>query len=427
MYLRRATIENIRSFTQLEWDLREHVPAGWHVIIGDNGAGKTSFLRCLAMSICGSSQLSGLRENWRDWCNRESDTVSKSGVTAYLEPDEAWDKFGRRNELLPKQKNLKSAITFESSQKVFGGSSNTNTVWGKTGNKGFFSAGYGPFRRFTGGDREQEKLFLTHPALARHLSLFGEDVALTMAIDWIRDLRFEELDQIESSGSLLKSIRNFVNQPDFLPHGVELKEVSSKGVIFNSPEGKPIEITKLSDGYRTILSMTLELIRQLSNCFSDHSIFKEFPDGSSFVEAPGIVLIDEIDAHLHPTWQRKIGQWLTKHFPRIQFIVTTHSPLICQAAKNGTIFRLPAPGSDQDKAGFVTGVDRERLIYGDVLDAYGTALFGAEVERADEAKLKMAELSKLNQKALNTELTAAEVEERKMLKQVFAAHSDSPF
>ena len=58
----------------------------------------------------------------------------------------------------------------------------------------------------------------------------------------------------------------------------------------------------------------------------------------------GVILIDEIDAHLHPAWQKRIGFWLKAHFPNIQFIVTTHSPFICQAAD---IIRGTASAEDQ--------------------------------------------------------------------------------
>jgi len=61
-----------------------------------------------------------------------------------------------------------------------------------------------------------------------------------------------------------------------------------------------------------------------------------------------VVLIDEIDAHLHPEWQREIGFWLRRHFPNIQFFVTTHSPIICQAADPNGLFVLPEPGSEQE-------------------------------------------------------------------------------
>lgn len=56
---------------------------------------------------------------------------------------------------------------------------------------------------------------------------------------------------------------------------------------------------------------------------------------------PGIVLIDEIDLHLHPQWQRVILPKLREHFPRVQFVITTHSPLVLQSLEKGNIFSLP--------------------------------------------------------------------------------------
>jgi predicted ATP-binding protein involved in virulence len=55
-------------------------------------------------------------------------------------------------------------------------------------------------------------------------------------------------------------------------------------------------------------------------------------------------MIDEVDAHLHPAWQRELGFWLVRHFPNVQFIVTTHSPIVCQAAEDGRIYHLPTSG-----------------------------------------------------------------------------------
>jgi predicted ATP-binding protein involved in virulence len=54
----------------------------------------------------------------------------------------------------------------------------------------------------------------------------------------------------------------------------------------------------------------------------------------------GVVLIDELDAHLHPTWQRQIGSWLKSCFPNLQFIVATHSPFIPQAADDCGLYIL---------------------------------------------------------------------------------------
>ncbi|NJK32775.1 MAG: AAA family ATPase [Deltaproteobacteria bacterium] len=133
--------------------------------------------------------------------------------------------------------------------------------------------------------------------------------------------------------------------------------------------------------------------------------------------AAGVVLIDEVDAHLHPTWQREIGYWFTRWFPNIQFIVTTHSPLICQAAERGSILRLPSPGHDEYPR-VVTGLERERLLYGNVLDAYGSASFDYVPTRSDAGRQKLDRLAELNQKALHEGLSDEELDEREHLLRV---------
>jgi predicted ATP-binding protein involved in virulence len=58
----------------------------------------------------------------------------------------------------------------------------------------------------------------------------------------------------------------------------------------------------------------------------------------------GVVLIDEVDAHLHPRWQREVGFLLTRTFPRLQFIVTSHSPFVAMAAGEGALSVLRQDG-----------------------------------------------------------------------------------
>src|SRR5260370_15426615 len=64
--------------------------------------------------------------------------------------------------------------------------------------------------------------------------------------------------------------------------------------------------------------------------------------GRQIVDRPGVVLVDEIEAHLHPAWQRDIPEWLKIHFPNVQFLVTTHSPLVAQAADPNGVFVMPS-------------------------------------------------------------------------------------
>jgi hypothetical protein len=205
----------------------------------------------------------------------------------------------------------------------------------------------------------------------------------------------------------------FINQPGFLPHQARLESISSREVLFVDGNGFPVPVEELSDGYRSILSMTFELIRQLAATYGPKRVFH--PKDPTKVNVPGVVLIDEVDAHLHPTWQRRVGLWFREHFPKVQFIVTTHSPLVCQAAEVGTVWRLPRPGTDEE-ARQVTGVELDRLVYGNVLDAYGTGLFGEGVARSEASKQRLERLAELNLKEVRKGLTAAERREQGSLR-----------
>jgi hypothetical protein len=176
---------------------------------------------------------------------------------------------------------------------------------------------------------------------------------------------------------------------------------------------------QLSDGYRSILSLTFELIRQLVRVYGAKAVFEDISKGKMQIPLPGVVLIDEIDAHLHPTWQTRIGEWFLQYFPQLQFIVTTHSPLVCRACHKGSIWRLAAPGSDQT-SGEVTGLDKDRLVYGNVLDAFGTEVFGQNVTRSEYAQDKRKRLATLNIKSLQGAITEPEEKELDELKAIFA-------
>ncbi|GAB3753612.1 AAA family ATPase [Spirosoma pomorum] len=267
-----------------------------------------------------------------------------------------------------------------------------------------FSAAYGPFRRFTGGSKEWDSVFKSYPSAAAHLSVFGEDIALTEAIDFLRILYIKKLDKenidYESvDGRALWGITKFINQSNLLPPNVKIQSVNSETINLIDGNGIIIPITQMSDGFRSILSLVLELLRQLIQTYGSNKVFREILSDDVTIQEAGIVLIDEVDAHLHPTWQTRIGEWFTQYFPNIQFIVTTHSPLVCRAAENGTIWQLPAPGSD--KASYkIEEREKKRLVFGNILDAYGTQAFGDNVTRSESSNEKLNELAELNIKSI---------------------------
>lgn len=105
-------------------------------------------------------------------------------------------------------------------------------------------------------------------------------------------------------------------------------------VVFNNGEELPFNY--LSDGYRNLLAIFADLAYRCVTLNPQYE--SDAPSKSS-----GIVLIDELDLHLHPSWQKTIVKQLKDTFPGIQFVATTHSPFIIQETEDGELLRLMAP------------------------------------------------------------------------------------
>lgn len=96
-------------------------------------------------------------------------------------------------------------------------------------------------------------------------------------------------------------------------------------------EGKRFQLTQLSDGYAAILDIVSDLILKMS-AYRGATVRQ--------YDLPGIVLIDEVETHLHLSLQRQVMPFLTELFPSIQFIVTTHSPLVLNSIPSATVYDL---------------------------------------------------------------------------------------
>ena len=214
------------------------------------------------------------------------------------------------------------------------------------------------------------------------------------------------------SGGLIDFLKR---SPFTTPVARILRKVTSEAVIFRDGAGARIPVEQLSDGYRSVLSMTFELLRGLTVAYGDDTFLNALDGQAGAVKLPGVVAIDEIDAHLHPAWQMQIGDWFIKRFPNVQFFVTTHSPIICRAAEKGSIWRLPTPGINDDEAGRIQGHDLNRLVYGSVLDAMDTEYFGVSVTRSAVSQEMITELAKLNRKRSRGALSESEERRRQKL------------
>ena len=182
-----------------------------------------------------------------------------------------------------------------------------------------------------------------------------------------------------------------------------------------------MSIEQLSDGYRSILSMTFELIRQLSIAYGPDSVFDEHPHK---VVCEGVVLIDEIDVHLHPTWHRRIGLWFRKHFPNIQFLVSTHSPIL---PGRGRRQRLQAAATRLSRrpARWWKGPDSGGCSMATCWTLTGQEAFGPEVTRSDESKAMSQRLAELNVKDVRDGLTAEEKKKHDKLREAMPTEAAS--
>lgn len=433
MYLRAIEISNIRSLKKLAWRLPDGQRGpGWHVILGDNGAGKSSFMQAVSLALVGPSEAPALRQDFNQWLRADA---AHGDIQLDVEPSEIdlWRERGGKDQLISPRIRLErsksDARLVEVSAKNPLKKGPYRGLW--TGSGGWFSAGFGPFRRFQGGDSDTSKLFYSNPRLARHLSMFSEGVALTECLAWLCKQRTRTLEQ-QSAGEapassyeslLLGYLKGFINDSGLLPNGVQLKEVNSETVVFRDADGQDVPVMALSDGFRTTLSLTFELLRLMVQSFGlarfmDNAKRKRAGEGTSpYVSLPGVVLIDEVDAHLHPTWQHRIGEWFKRSFPNVQFLVTTHSPIICQAAAGGSVFKLPQPGTDEEARMF-QGMEFKRLVYGTVLDAYRTSAFDADATRSDAARELLDELASLNVKEIAEGLDDTERQRQEELRTI---------
>lgn len=293
-----------------------------------------------------------------------------------------------------------------------------STVTWSEASRGFFYAAYGPFRRLTGGGPETQRLMLAHMPLSRVVSLFREDVSLAESVRWLQELHFRGLEGRAGADGLVNGVISLLND-GLMPDEIQIENVNSEG-LWTRQSGNSLPLQELSDGYRTVCSLVTDLVRNLASTFPDFRI--ETADGQPRVTHPGVVLIDEVDIHLHISWQRRIGPWLTAHFPNIQFLVTTHSPYVCQSASEGGLIRLPGVS----EAGSPKQVDEQlyrRVVHGTGDDAVASELFGIDsLYQESTRRLRRA----LTSVEANIALGHASQEDRREYERLRAELTSSP-
>lgn len=426
MYIDRITLKNIRGFENLEFDLcrGDAKYAGWTVFTGDNGAGKSSLLKAIAVALTGRDVARSLQPSFHRWI-REGAENQESKIELMIVPEKGTDEFSEKGQTA--YKKFPATVILKSNEKdtsieSSGGPGSKKSLaqrglW-SANSHGWFSCGYGPFRRVFGASPEATRL-MVGPTTERFVTMFQEAASLFEVDQWLRNLSHKKLEgklaESEHLDLLLEILRD-----DLMPNQITIDRVDSDGLWLKDRNGLQLAWSEMSDGYRAALALLADILRHLINAYGTDGLAKRGEDGKLRIVRSGVVMIDEIDAHLHPEWQREIGFWLKGHFPNIQFLVTTHSPIICQAADENGLFVLPEPGSTTAPRP-LTDEEYKKVIASRPDTILLTAAFGLQNTRSPRAVEGRAEYAKLMAKQrAGGKLSKAEQSKADQL-QLFAA------
>jgi hypothetical protein len=249
----------------------------------------------------------------------------------------------------------------------------------------------------------------------RFVTMFQEAASLAEVDQWLRSLNHKKLENRPTETAHLELLIEMLRD-ELMPNRITVDRVDSDGLWLKDRNGLRLAWNDMSDGYRSALALLADILRHLINAYGIEGLTQRGPDGKLSIVKGGVVMIDEIDAHLHPEWQREIGFWLKQHFPKIQFLVTTHSPIICQAADENGLFVLPEPGS-KDKARALTQQEYEKVISSRPDTILMTPAFGLQNTRSPRAVEGRAAYSKLMaKKRAGVKLTHEELAKASQLK-----------
>lgn len=399
MYITRIQLKNVRGFKEVELDLDrgDGTYAGWTVFAGQNGSGKSTLLQAIATAMYSNETTNNLMEIW-SWMPDFRIELSYS----------LSDKEMKTLDLPFKQSGT---IAYVQNHRSFKGPKHVAKAFGSYWSK-LFLIGYGPFRRLHRESLAEYKVGKERPVQ----TLFNPNATLADAVSWLHKLHYQSLDNPKGPAEQLKEHIFTLLNDGLLPQGVKIQRISSEG-LHVLDNGKELLLQQMSDGYRSIVSLVVDILQNMHNCF-DGGLQLEEGREHYIVPHSGVILIDEMDAHLHVSWQKEIGYWFKSRFPNIQFLVTTHSPFICQAADKRGLISLKREDSGQ-QAQHLDEATYYAVVNGSTDDAVMTQLFGLEYTHSHAAEALRERLAKIEGKMIDNTVTSKELFERdKLLKQM---------
>lgn len=383
-YISSISLENIRCFGEpvtLDFRLDEKSDrvAQWNLILGNNGTGKTTVLQMIYLAIYIRRDITIPYTIILDGSERDE---NKEANIKYLRGLN-WKSRGKK-----KEKRLER-LNYAKFPLVF--------CWEALPLLNVPLVAYGASRK------------INTKGIIRNISdtskfsanLFDENATLLNAEEWL--IQSDYVDKLRESNGKGKAsngkekvirILKTLMQDSISDIKIELLDNVPK-VLFKSHYGW-VGLHQLSLGYKTLIAWMVDFASKL---------MAFYPDSENPLEEPAILLIDEIDLHLHVSFQRKLVKFLTNTFKNTQFIVTAHSPLVVQASEDANVILLERKGDTVIARQNIRDVKNWRID-----QIYASELFEHQNVRSDAVTKLIQKKSSILAKAKLTEKDKSDLE-----------------
>lgn len=384
MLLKQLTLKHFRGLDDVSISFIDNLgkPRLQTLLLGENGTGKSTILKAIALIGAGSNSLSELLGNPDEWISFGENSCE---IKAVFMTKEKKPKEREISLKINRGDSIKDILVnnTDSLDEIDRALSHTD--------RNYFILGYGASRRLNKNQSfNQPSSFYNNDRSANVATLFNSDANLYPLSAWVMELDYR------SDGEALESIKNALNE--FLINiRFDSIDKQQKTLLFSN--GKDlIPIHLLSDGYQNVSGWIGDLL---------YRIFNTFGDRQNPLMTNGILLIDEIDLHLHPTWQRRLLGYLKTKLPNFQIIASTHSPLTAQQAGEGELIVLNRTQNNQIDAQLFEGTPNKMLLHQVLLspifgvqsdESYETEQLKNEYENLKNRKGSKAQADKLSKR-----------------------------
>jgi hypothetical protein len=338
MYIRTLRIRYLRCFVEANLALRypseDRSKLGAlkfpnvNLLLGDNGAGKTTVLKAAALAVLAPIiKESGFRPFYLvRRTSKIGRAIIETNVILHgqdLRPSaRSWKSVRfprmRLNASIVRRGDYESVL----SKARFPFSSIENLY--RDRGPAFFVAGYGASRRVDDPSdySQSESRKSRTQRYQRAAGLFETQASLVPLFTWLPEIKSRNKSRYGEVCRLLAAL---------LPKEAKFTgKMDNRDFLFNV-HGQSVPFGAMSDGYRAYIGWVCDLLYQIvTTC----------PPQIKLAENRGVVLVDEIDLHLHPNWQRNVIELVSKALPNMQFIFTTHSPIVAGSIAKENIFLM---------------------------------------------------------------------------------------